>query len=728
MTSRKDDLQSARPRVMRGLVISVALALIFLVGSAVQSAASLAARLAGNDVMKAASGAAWSGPLARQIAVFIFALVALHLLLALVVWATALATSVFSSVARDKFGRIVVLWFCLLAGATIVFNAYWFPRSGLGSYYHGALSARIGPVGLGPLIYGAIVSAAALVLVAALCVTLLRNRHVREYRRTLAMAALVPIAVGISLLVARQSDAGAGTDHLSDRPHVIMLGIDSLRLGELRRFGGRGATPNLDAFLDGADVVADTTTPVARTFPSWSAILTGRGPRTTGARYNLAPWELIRMTPTVADVLRRNGYRTIYSTDEVRFANIDQAFGFDQVVTPAIGAADFLIGTYNELPLASVVINARFGETLFPFSHGNRGVATMFQPETFLARLDREVHFDAGPTFFISHLTASHWPYYVSDSEEIDLDTIGPGERPQYMDGLRTVDEMFGDLVAMLERKGALRNAVVVILSDHGEALYLPSDSMLTSDSRMEGMRVPLTVVNSGHGQSVLSPVQYQVLLGFRSFGPNGGFESSGRMFPGGATVEDIAPTLLDLLGIPLTQLSPTGMSLAPALRARGTSVPASPAGRVRFTETDLKVLPDAKGGVDEEGTARQNSVFFDVDPVTARLRVRAKYIPLVLSFKERAAFNEDLLLAALPVGPDAHTYLLIDKHTTHGRLLMGPPDEADVEGRRLWNALTAEYGEELKPAISITSDDLPEVDRAWTNFFQSRSLPAGPG
>ena len=33
---------------------------------------------------------------------------------------------------------------------------------------------------------------------------------------------------------------------------------------------------------------------------------------------------------------------------------------------------------------------------------------------------------------------------------------------------------MFGAVVAMLERKGALDNAIVVVLSDHGEALALP--------------------------------------------------------------------------------------------------------------------------------------------------------------------------------------------------------------------------------------------------------------
>ena len=127
-----------------------------------------------------------------------------------------------------------------------------------------------------------------------------------------------------------------------ERPHVILLGIDSLRLDHLQRFGGTGVTKHLDRFLAEADIVRDTTTPVARTFPSWTAILTGRSPSVTGARFNLASREVAQANPTLGDVLREAGYRTIYSTDEVRFANFDETYGFDQVVTPPIGAADFV--------------------------------------------------------------------------------------------------------------------------------------------------------------------------------------------------------------------------------------------------------------------------------------------------------------------------------------------------------------------------------------------------
>ena len=145
-----------------------------------------------------------------------------------------------------------------------------------------------------------------------------------------------------------------------------MLGIDSLRLEELRRFGGTaGNTRHLDRFLRTRTLSEDASTPMPRTFGSWVSILTGRSPVSTGARNNLTPRDVLAANPTIADVLRTAGYRTVYSTDEVRFANIDESFGFDEVITPPIGAADFILGTYNELPLPSVVINTRVGQAFF---------------------------------------------------------------------------------------------------------------------------------------------------------------------------------------------------------------------------------------------------------------------------------------------------------------------------------------------------------------------------
>ncbi len=711
-------------RFRYGFLVSLALSIAFLGGSAFQSAATLAMRLHGNDVMEAASGGVWSGQIGREIALFVLAQLMLHVGLAILVWVLAVASAVIWQTAREKFGRIVVGWFCIVAAAIIVYNAYWFPRTGLGAYYHDTLATMVGPLPVGRAIYLGIVVAAALTLVAATVELLRRPPSPRTRKMTGLAIACIALAFGAMLTAgARQ---GTAAEQAAARPNVILLGIDSLRLAELRRFGGQGTTPHLDDFLARADIVPDTTTPVARTFPSWVSILTGRSPRETGARYNLADRRSLKIAPTIGDVLRRRGYSTVYATDEVRFANIDETYGFEQVVTPPIGASDFLIGTYNELPLASVVVNSRLGQILFPFSYGNRGVASLFQPDTFLSRLDREVSFD-GPTLFIAHLTASHWPYYISNTTFGAAEKSHPDDHPLYRVGLQTADAMFGSIVQMLERKGALRNAIVVVLSDHGEALGIRGDALLSDRSRIDGLNFPLMVSHFGHGQSVLSPVQYQVLLGFRSFGPAAGFKASGRTIAGGASVEDIAPTLLEMLGIKGNPLSASGESLARLLDGDPSIARAGSADRVRFTETDLKVLPDAKGGIDEVATASQNSKFFEVDWHSGRMHIREKFVPLVIAFKERAAFTDKLLLVALPAGPDAHEYLLLDRQTGDGRVLMGPPDPGLRAERHLWDSMAAEFAGEMKAPTSVTLEDLPAIEKGWDEFFLTREAATQP-
>jgi hypothetical protein len=707
-------------RLTRSFVIALAFSLLFLVLTAYQSAATLFSRIDQTDVMKAASGAAISGRIGFEMAWFVLAQIALHLVLATIVWVLAIASAVTWPVVREKIGRIVVGWFSLLAGATIAYNAYWYPRTLMGAYYHDIVSAAVGPWPLAKFIYIGVVAFAIFALASAVW-TVSRHLMIAKPGRAFA-GALAAIAAGVATVIWADVNPMLPRTDTARRPNVIVLGIDSLRLDQLQRFGGSGSTPNIDQFLAGADVLRDTSTPAARTFSSWTAILTGRGPTVTGARFNLAARRTVAANPTIGDVLRRDGYKTVYSTDEVRFANIDESFGFDQVITPSIGASDFLIGTYNELPLASVVVNTRLGQWLFPFSYANRGVATMFQPETYLARVERELSFDK-PTLFIAHLTAAHWPYYVSDTP-FGISEPGPsGEHPLYHIGLQTADRMFGELIEMLQRKGALDNALVVILSDHGEAFGLPTDTVIADSNAafIEGLRAPIKINDHGHGQSVLSPSQYKVLLGFRSFGDSDLFRSTGRDLDVPVTVEDIAPTILDLLNVPGNPLGATGQSLASTLSSDSAALPQDVTDRIRFTETDLAVLPGPGGGVDEAATARQNSMFFNVDPHSGRLEIRERFEPLATAFKERAAFTKRYVLAALPAGPYAHQYVLFDTVSGNGRLLLEAPGLDQPEVQRLWDGLHAHYRGELKPAVAVTREDWPRIDQEWREFLVRR-------
>jgi hypothetical protein len=86
---------------------------------------------------------------------------------------------------------------------------------------------------------------------------------------------------------------------------------------------------------------------------------------------------------------------------------------------------------------------------------------------------------------------------------------------------------------------------------------------------------------------------------------------------------------------------------------------------------------------------------------------------PLVM-MKERAALDETRLLAALPVAPDRHQYLLVDRKSGQGSVLSSRPDSTDPGAQRLWDALFDNFRGELRPPVLVTAEMQPQLARQW--------------
>ena len=693
-----------------GLGLAVALAAAFLLISAFQTLATFFIRMYESDVVLGSIGnfSLVSG-MTVQLGMFCAALVGVHLLFALLVFAMARVSEyAWPKLSVSRFG-LVTFWFVALVSVVILLNGAWYPRSHSGAYYHGIATSAVGTSSVAQVVSIAVLGLAGVVTLVAI------TRH-SALRSVVARGGLAMLVVaGLAILVGAvrwTDDREQHGEDDRDRPNIVIIGVDSLRLEYLGRLGGRGLTPAIDEFLVDASLFQDAITPLARTFPSWISILTGRGPRSTGAIFNLVRREDVEDAPTLGDILSREGYGTYFATDEVRFSNIDRSYGFDEVVTPPIGAADFLIGRVGDLPLSNVLSGSPIGPLLLSYVSANRGVAFLYQPSTFIERLEASVPED-GPSFVAIHLTAAHWPYYHADSPDGQQEQITDDSNPFYEEGLKTADRMFGDVVRVLENKGVLDNAIVIVLSDHGEALATPGDSLLKGDDlhRVQGLQVPARILNWGHGQSVLSPVQYQVLLAFRGFGDHSGLESRGRILDDPASLEDVVPTVLELLHIDPPAVD--GVSHADALREyeTGASIQSQ---RIRFTETDVRVAPSADGTLDEDEAAKQAGWLFAVDSSSGWLHLRPAVIATLMLQKERAALDDSHLLAAMPVAPDRHQYLLVNRQTGHGRVLPERPDQADPVALRLWDALHAHFGDELRPPVVVGPQDQDDFNSRW--------------
>ncbi len=621
----------------------------------------------------------------RELAAFSAAAWFIHALLGLAASSLAILTEkAFPAGVGVRRGLLVVGWFVLLAGLAFAANTTLHPSSvfsGEDSWWRRPL------VGLPPVLPGLVVAG----LLAGIVLWRAAPRvSVRE--RMAGFSAVAALAVAAYLASSPRLLHAESVPTAGSKPNIVILGIDSLRNDLLVPRRGAMHTPEIRAFLADSLRFTDATTPLARTYPSWMSILTGRHPTATNARYNLMARKSVHAGETLGDALRAHGYRAIYATDEVRFANIDRSFGFDQTVTPPIGAADFLLGYAGDLPLVNLVARTPAGGWLFPSNHANRAASTTYVPEQFLDRLDDEITI-RGPTFLAIHLTLAHWPYAWAGME---IPTRPEAYRDAYSRSVETVDRQFAGVLAMLREKHVLDDAIVVVLSDHGEALGAEDDTML----RKLGNGNDIWNSIWGHGTSVMSPNQYHTLLAMRSFGR--------ARLPGGlgirdwpVSLEDLRPTLEEI-ATGQAPVNVDGRSLLPYLS--GTRDPSELDARVRFTETDFNTPTTKAGQFGASGVLAEAAGYYELDPESGWVQLRSERIPELLTQKERAAFSPHTLLAALPGTPATPPrYLVTDRQNPDPRVLAGPPDpRQDPEARRLWDALQARFPGELPTTASL--------------------------
>jgi arylsulfatase A-like enzyme len=682
-------------RTLRGLPLALALSIAFLGVTAGQVFVEFT-KLAPHwgELSASVDLRIWDTPLGGAAVFFVAALLLVHATLGIAVWLMALTTEkAFPDLPIGR-RRLVTAWFAIAVLWILIGNASEYPWSRSGLHSGLLVEPVLGGARLFDFLTVLVLATIGWVGTRAL-LTFPRVRAVLP--RSLAYGALV-LMVLLTMRLVRAShsdDAGPGPD----RPNLIVIGIDSVRSDAIGEGRGLGITPNIDLFLrDGAHLFSDAITPAARTYVSWMSILSGDNPRTHGARENLMPRAALAPLNTLPMRLRKAGYQSFYATDDVRFSNIDASYGFDRAVTPSIGATDFLLSKANDLPLSNLISNTRLSRWLFPATYSNRAAHHAYLPDTFIEWLEDEVEPATGPQFLAIHLTLPHWPYLWAVRDNLVFER-GEDRQYRYVSSVIAADRQFGQLMALLESRGLLSNAIVVVLSDHGEGLGMPvTDALIRGPAAREALGPNIEIGLWGHGNSTLSPRQYSVLLAMRGYGKSA-FRATARSHRTPASVIDVAPTLLDLANVPAGEPM-DGVSLRPVIEGDQAAMTRLET-RARFTETGFRTRMLETGNFDEHGLLETMGPFFRMDHATARFEVRTEMIPRLIADKERAAITARWLLSSIPTSLDGDTqhYVLFDRVKGTARRLTQPPDAGyDPEVIQLWNDLHSQYGDELLP------------------------------
>lgn len=330
----------------------------------------------------------------------------------------------------------------------------------------------------------------------------------------------VPLTkVGRARVELRTADADPTRDHVfvgepqvwvpAEKPRrLLMVFIDTLRRDHVGLYGAtRGASPHIDA-LGGAGVVFDDARSVAPwTLPSSRTVLTGLQP------------ERWREAPTLPARLSREGWATGAFVGNVYLSsNFDMADGWGEhgvVNWPSATleverGLDFLA----RHPRQDAALMVHFMDMHLPYQ----------EPWSYQdLYVDHEL-----PGLGRSFVRSALLRYAKGKEDEVRDYLLG-----RYDQNLRYIDDQLGRLLA-----AAGDDATVLLFADHGEEFFDHGDLEHGHSLYDELLRVPLILRSPGLSpRRVLPPV----------------------------SLLDVAPTLLDLLGMPHEGLD--GHSLLAAAR-----------------------------------------------------------------------------------------------------------------------------------------------------------------
>lgn len=299
---------------------------------------------------------------------------------------------------------------------------------------------------------------------------------------------------------------------------VVLISIDTLRADRLAFHGYRnGRTPNLDALGREGVVFDDVISHVPLTLPAHASIFTGLLPPRHEVRDNIG-FSLKEGHRTLAERFKAAGYSTGGAVSAyVLRSQTGIARGFQMY-------DDALILDASEESLGAL--------------QRDGGIA--------VASLLRFVDAQAGRRFFaFLHLYEPHTPWSPPPAYR-DLETPYDGD-------VAYADELAGRFLDGLSARGLADRTIVALTSDHGEGLGDHGELEHGLFLYREAVRVPLVVrLPDGAGKGVrVSGVAAQV---------------------------DLAPTLLDLAGVPFDGMD--GVSLREAMSAGRTE------GRTVYSET----------------------------------------------------------------------------------------------------------------------------------------------
>jgi len=269
------------------------------------------------------------------------------------------------------------------------------------------------------------------------------------------------------------------------RPSILLIVIDTLAADHMSCYGyHRDTSPSMDSLASSGRIWLNMQAQAPWTLPAMTSILTGLTVRTHGCRhYDDASYGLDPLLPTLATILREEGYRT------ATFVNINyldvETFGLSR---------DFEHFCYHDE------------------GHGRARLTV----DSLFAWLDGDTCKE--PFFVFFHLFDPHLPYDPPEGFDTCYEPMGTAGITKWKlnalgecypmqtthlvnlyDGeIKWTDSQLGRLFAGLRERDLSDNLIIILTADHGEEFLQHDDWGHGSNLYQHVLHVPLIMAGPG--------------------------------------------------------------------------------------------------------------------------------------------------------------------------------------------------------------------------------------
>jgi len=372
------------------------------------------------------------------------------------------------------------------------------------------------------------------------------------------------------------------SDHITRRPNILLIACDGLNAANLSAYGyTQDTTPTLRKLAQDSLLAENAFPNAAHSSGSDISILTGKLPTQTKVLYPPDILNGVDAYQHLPGILRNIGYSTVeigvpHYVDAYQMNLLD---GFDRVNQFTLNENKLVQfarerGGGDSLYFASSLIQrvtSRFSHIFFiqkmvnPYNIVTQPIGK-FSDRGRLEQLETLIRESDRPLFVHVHMMGTHGPKFSSEQQVFSKGEVQDEDwmLDFYNDGILNFDRYIGELLDTLKTTGKQDNTVIIIYSDHA----------MKYDVRV---RTPLIMHFPNH-------------------------KYVGRI-QNNAQNLDIAPTILDFLGLP----QPDWMGGLSLLKGN------PPVHRLIFSSGVFHTIP-ISGGIWVNDTSREKPLFYHLD------------------------------------------------------------------------------------------------------------------